>query len=323
MDLSMPAEMVVDSIPPFVVTDLAPRTYDLTLRPRQTDRVIHAVRWRLPTGLAFSMQPNASLSMSTIKSGALRISGPRTDALLGIPGTFTATTAGATRSFLVEQDNVCFSLYVPDPVADAFRRVYGRDLTALFANRGYIVMSSLHDRVERYFGCYCDETVTDDALRRLCIPLLDWLIQSAIHGVTRHGRTAGSLIIDPSIVDAMLLMQRDYNRAVSIAELSALTGMPPSVFIRKFRTQVGVTPHRYLLLTRLDVATAKLIWGDYDLGHIALSSGFSSHAHMSSTFQKLVKTAPSKLLSQHRDRVARVEAILAEADPANGAQPAH
>jgi AraC-like DNA-binding protein len=84
-----------------------------------------------------------------------------------------------------------------------------------------------------------------------------------------------------------------YGRAVTSAELEAVTGLGRYALARHFRACLGTSPYRYLVLRRLDHARA-LIRGGIPLAEAALGSGFADQSHMTRQFKKAYGLSPGR-----------------------------
>ena len=63
-------------------------------------------------------------------------------------------------------------------------------------------------------------------------------------------------------------------------------------FIRMFKKEVGMTPHRYLLNVRVERAKELLSTRQYSVAETALMCGFESISHFSDTFKKQTGYTP-------------------------------
>jgi AraC family transcriptional regulator len=63
-------------------------------------------------------------------------------------------------------------------------------------------------------------------------------------------------------------------------------------FLRAFKAEMGVTPHQYILDQRLQRAKHLLCKNGANIADIAVTCGFASHQHLSSTFWRLVGRTP-------------------------------
>ncbi|KST67339.1 helix-turn-helix domain-containing protein [Mastigocoleus testarum] len=79
---------------------------------------------------------------------------------------------------------------------------------------------------------------------------------------------------------------------IAIADLANLTGYSSVHFTRMFKKATGQTPREYLIYHRINKAKDLLVNTKLSIIEVAFQSGFSSHAHFSTQFRRLVGTAP-------------------------------
>jgi AraC family transcriptional regulator len=79
----------------------------------------------------------------------------------------------------------------------------------------------------------------------------------------------------------------------SLEEMSAVAGLTPSHFCRVFRKATGLSPHQYVMKTRLDKAQQMLHQTDLSIAFIAESLGFTSQSHFTRAFRHFSGVAPS------------------------------
>ncbi|MEI9901132.1 MAG: AraC family transcriptional regulator [Hyphomicrobium sp.] len=84
----------------------------------------------------------------------------------------------------------------------------------------------------------------------------------------------------------MLTSLRDFINAnlyepIEVDELARIAGLSPFHFSRTFRRSVGVTPHRYVMRTRLKRARELLREGRLSFAQIAAETGFADQSHLS------------------------------------------
>ena len=87
---------------------------------------------------------------------------------------------------------------------------------------------------------------------------------------------------------------RNLNADLDLRTLAAETGYSQRHFIRMFRAATGQTPHRFLVQLRLEHATRLLQQQRASLIDVAAASGFSSHAHMTQVFRRVLGVTPSE-----------------------------
>ena len=93
------------------------------------------------------------------------------------------------------------------------------------------------------------------------------------------------------------LIEAGLDDKLTVRELAAALRLSTGFFSRAFKAAVGKTPHDYVIDRRISRARTLLLVDKRDLIAIALASGFTSHAHMTATFQRRLGVAPSQLRS--------------------------
>jgi AraC family transcriptional regulator len=80
---------------------------------------------------------------------------------------------------------------------------------------------------------------------------------------------------------------------ITISRLAQLAGLEPYQFVRAFKRTMGMTPHRYIVENRIEIAKRQLRTSELSITSVALEVGFATPNHFSSVFRKLVGTSPS------------------------------
>jgi AraC family transcriptional regulator len=101
------------------------------------------------------------------------------------------------------------------------------------------------------------------------IPLAKWRLKRAIDYIESHLR-----------------------EQVYLADLSAAAGLSRMYFASQFRAATGYTPHAYILRRRVEDAQKLLLERARSISDVALEMGFSSQAHFTGTFKKIVGMSP-------------------------------
>jgi transcriptional regulator GlxA family with amidase domain len=76
--------------------------------------------------------------------------------------------------------------------------------------------------------------------------------------------------------------------------LSQLVGLSPSHFSRAFKQSAGVSPHRFVLQSRIERVKRLLAETELPLAQIAVTAGFGDQSHCSRWFHELVGITPSR-----------------------------
>ena len=74
---------------------------------------------------------------------------------------------------------------------------------------------------------------------------------------------------------ALHRIERDVHEPLSLAGLAGVAAMSPYHFLRTFRAVVGMTPHQYILHTRLHRAAVRLRRPTDSISAIAFDAGFN------------------------------------------------
>lgn len=86
----------------------------------------------------------------------------------------------------------------------------------------------------------------------------------------------------------------------SLDHLAGIAGVSPFHLIREFTRAVGLSPHRYLIQTRIRRA-GELLANGVPVSDVAASVGFADQSHLTTQFRRYVGTTPG---SYQRSRTA-------------------
>jgi len=89
-------------------------------------------------------------------------------------------------------------------------------------------------------------------------------------------------------------MEADLNAQLDLQTLAIEGGYSRNHFLRMFREATGYTPHQYLLNLRVKRTQTLMKNKSMRLIDVALASGFSSHAHLSRVFKRVIGETPSE-----------------------------
>ncbi|WP_017937721.1 helix-turn-helix domain-containing protein [Zestomonas thermotolerans] len=99
--------------------------------------------------------------------------------------------------------------------------------------------------------------------------------------------------LDLERLDAYIVQH--LSRRISVAELASVVCLSPSHFHAQFKDSVGLTPHQYLLKTRLDHASRLLRETQLPLVRIAEECGFSSQSALTTSMRRYLGLTPKRL----------------------------
>ena len=110
-----------------------------------------------------------------------------------------------------------------------------------------------------------------------------------------RGHSQGAIAPLPRhLLQRVIERMRNLNADLDLRTLAAETGYSRRHFIRMFHAATGMTPHRFLVQLRLDHATKLLRQHRASLIDVAAECGFSSHAHMTQVFRRVLGVTPSE-----------------------------
>ncbi len=105
-------------------------------------------------------------------------------------------------------------------------------------------------------------------------------------GLARAARNRVDELITASLEDPMA--------APTLEQLASAACLSVNHFIRAFRQQTGVTPHRHVVLRRLERALALLKKPHKSVAEVAEDVGFGSPAHFVATFRRTMGVTPGE-----------------------------
>jgi AraC family transcriptional regulator len=124
--------------------------------------------------------------------------------------------------------------------------------------------------------------------------LADALAVHLVHISSRRAEIAlpRCRLSGPALQRVCDLIEADVGGELSIAELAREAHLSPYHFSRAFKAATGLPPHGYLTARRIEHARELLATSEMALGEIALEVGFSSQAHFTDCFHRLVGVTP-------------------------------
>jgi AraC family transcriptional regulator len=129
----------------------------------------------------------------------------------------------------------------------------------------------------------------------------------ALHGDARTRRAS-----DRRVHEACRLLATRLDERLTISAVASAVGLSAYHFCRVFRATTGLTVHAYRERLRLRQAFATCATTpSRKLAEIAMSTGYASHSHMTTSFRASLQTSPSAV----RDRYARGVAEAGRLEP--------
>jgi AraC-like DNA-binding protein len=130
----------------------------------------------------------------------------------------------------------------------------------------------------------------------------DQIVADLAHALAAadHGWTNKAASPDRSaVLRARAYLDARTEQTVRSDALEAISGLDRYTLARQFRQCLGTSPHRYLLLRRLDRARA-LVAAGMPLAETALAVGFADQSHLSRHFKRAYGLAPGRWAALRR-----------------------
>lgn len=96
-------------------------------------------------------------------------------------------------------------------------------------------------------------------------------------------------------------MESHYMDAVTLAELSRVSGLKKYTLLRHFTVERGITPYQYLSALRVNKAKGLLEEGE-ELIDVAMQTGFSDQSHFTRFFKSFIGVTPKVYQNMFRQR---------------------
>ena len=174
----------------------------------------------------------------------------------------------------------------PALLAEAVRTLRGRPYPLPFVSEPVSTNATLSHAIEGAFRAPLESLAIDSLIVDLARGLM---------AGERHGARPGVLRrVDVRAVErARQFLDAERTRVVHSMELEAITGLTRYDLCRQFRTMFGTSPHRYLLMRRLEFARDR-IHRDRPLVEVACDAGFADQAHFTRVFKSAFGLTPAR-----------------------------
>ena len=163
-------------------------------------------------------------------------------------------------------------------------------LAELFESPRYPTLDADFQSLLSYAGAELARYGSDPHLARALGGVLLRALHLRLFG--EHGRSAMAGL-DIGRLDAYIV--EHLARRITVIELAQVACLSPSHFHAQFKDSVGLTPHQYLLKTRLDHAARLLRESPLPLVRIAEECGFSSQSALTTAMRRYLGLTPKRL----------------------------
>jgi AraC family transcriptional regulator len=145
-------------------------------------------------------------------------------------------------------------------------------------------------RMRRELLSGCPELLVCEHLAYILASRVDTWINADASGPIHHRwMTPSRLRIIDDLIEANLATK------LTVHGLARALGLSDGFFTRAFKAATGQSPHDYIIDRRVSRARVMMRDNAIDLATVALLTGFSSHAHMTSSFRRRLSLSPTEL----------------------------
>ncbi len=109
-------------------------------------------------------------------------------------------------------------------------------------------------------------------------------------------------MISPPIQKVIHEIQDNLDYPPSVQSLADLVGMSETAFSKKFRVEVGCSPHDYMTHRRIKEAKKLLATTDQNIIDVAFSLGFSTSQYFATVFKRRVGITPKQYREQKQKK---------------------
>jgi AraC-like DNA-binding protein len=95
------------------------------------------------------------------------------------------------------------------------------------------------------------------------------------------------------------LIERHVNAPLAIDELARAAHLSRSYFLSRFKQVFGVSPHKYQLLKRTEMARQRLLHSSDTISQVSSGLGFADPLHFSRLFKKMTGRSPRQFKKDH------------------------
>jgi AraC family transcriptional regulator len=100
---------------------------------------------------------------------------------------------------------------------------------------------------------------------------------------------------------AKLVFITDYidehlHQDLTLTEIAAIAQISPYHFLRLFKQSMGITPHQYILQSRINKAKYLLQHSKLSIAEIAVRAGFCDQSHLTRYFKRMLGVTPKQFL---------------------------
>lgn len=168
-------------------------------------------------------------------------------------------------------------------------------LAPLFEKPRLFAMDSrLHGLVQFAAGEFDRAPANPGLHRHLAASILHCMVERLENGRSRHTNRHG---ISPETIRRFVM--ENLHRKITVSDLAKVACLSVSRFHEIFRSLTGITPHQFLLQTRLEQAMQLLSGTALSVSEVSYRTGFSSQSALTNALRKHCNVTPTQLRKGH------------------------
>lgn len=105
-------------------------------------------------------------------------------------------------------------------------------------------------------------------------------------------------LLPRAVSAAVEFIEGAYARDIALADVAQAAHVSPFHLSRQFKKTMGMTPHHFLIRTRVESARALLAAGSRSLAEVAAAVGFADQSHLTRHFKRLLGVTPGQIQAQ-------------------------
>lgn len=235
-----------------------------------------------------------SLSATTLKfqhDGKIICDGPV------MPGSIQITAPGeSVKAFYASPCRVMHLFIAPALLSRRYDEAEGQLVRPDLAGQSPRIFRDV--AVERLALALQDANPLADTFGRMyadsvCDAIVARLLARCTDGMPARSGSRSASLPKWRLRRAIDFIEANLANPIGLAEVAASTGLTRMHFAAQFRSTTGYSPHAYLLQRRLEHAQRLLRSSEFSVLNVALSCGFSSHAHFTAVFKRMVGEPPN------------------------------
>lgn len=114
------------------------------------------------------------------------------------------------------------------------------------------------------------------------------------YGYDHQGEDNAALVSSPRLRDAILYIEGNYNRGISLSDIASSAGVNHTTLTELMKKEFGCTARGYLMKYRTNIAKKQLAFTEVPIKDIADRTGFKTVQHFSRIFKQYTGMSPAE-----------------------------